>query len=38
MSNKSKMKYVEVKVSDVVESKYNPSIRTDKENKKYKDI
>ena len=32
------MKYVEVKVSDVVESKYNPSIRTDKENNKYKSL
>ena len=38
MNNKSKMKYVEVKVSDVIESKYNPSIRTDKETTKYNNI
>tara|TARA_R100001594_G_scaffold119319_1_gene154726 strand:+ start:2208 stop:2873 length:666 start_codon:yes stop_codon:yes gene_type:complete len=39
MKNKeNKMKYVEVKVSDVIESKYNPTIRTDKENIKYKSL
>ena len=39
MKNKeNEMKYVEVKVSDVIESKYNPSIRTDKETTKYKNI
>ena len=39
MKNKeNKMKYVEVKVSDVIESKYNPSIRTDRDNRKYQSI
>ena len=39
MENKeNKMKYVEVKVSDVIESKYNPTIRTDRESSKYKKL
>ena len=32
------MKYVEVKVADVIESKYNPSVRTDREGSKYKKL
>ena len=32
------MKYVEVKVADVIESKYNPTVRTDWEGSKYKEL
>tara|TARA_R100001594_G_scaffold148865_1_gene205131 strand:+ start:1240 stop:1905 length:666 start_codon:yes stop_codon:yes gene_type:complete len=39
MKNKeNKMRYVEALISEIEESKYNPTIRTDRKNKKYKDL